>query len=53
MATFYDDTDRTLFLDLLSQEVQDGHLDVHAFALLPNHWHALATTPKAGLGRWM
>ena len=46
MATFYDDVDRTLFLDLLSQEVEDGHLGVHAFALLPNHWHALATTPR-------
>ncbi len=53
MDTFYNDADRSLFLDLLSKEVEDGHLEVHAFALLPNHWHALATTPNAGLGRSM
>jgi len=28
-------------------------VDVHAYVLMPNHFHLLARTPKANLSRWM
>jgi putative transposase len=53
MATFRDDADRELFLDRVGLVVEEGGLVVHAFCLMPNHYHLLASTPRGELGRWM
>jgi putative transposase len=53
MATFRDDTDRRLLLEIVGEIVAAGALEVFAFCLMPNHYHLLLRTPSAELGRWM
>jgi len=53
MRTFLDDDDREEFLDSVSSVVEDGALVVHAYCLMPNHYHMLCETPEAELARWM
>jgi putative transposase len=53
MTTFKDDEDHLDFLERVAQVVEDGGLIVHAFCLMPNHYHLLASTPGGQLGRWM
>lgn len=53
MPTFVDDQDRRAFLDLLSKLVEARALEVHAFCLMPNHYHLLLRTPSGELSRWM
>ncbi|MBI2837232.1 MAG: transposase [Acidobacteria bacterium] len=53
MPAFVGDSDRIEFLDILSALVGDGHLIVHAFCLMPNHYHMLCETPGGDLGRMM
>ena len=53
MPVFVDDSDRIEFLDILAALVGDGHLVVHAFCLMPNHYHMLCETPGGDLGRVM
>ncbi|MBI3097151.1 MAG: transposase, partial [Planctomycetes bacterium] len=53
MATFLDDDDRRHFLDILGRLVESDSLEVHAFCLMPNHYHLLLRTPRGGLARWM
>lgn len=50
---FYEDRDRLLFLDLLSEITRAFHIEIHAFSLMDNHYHLLVHTPEAGLGRAM
>lgn len=53
MPTFLGDDDRQRFLKILGGLVERGVLEVHAFCLMPNHYHLLLRTPQAGLARWM
>lgn len=46
--------DRARFLDILRDAAAGEKVLVHAYALLPNEWRALATPPEAGaLSRWV
>lgn len=53
MTTFVDDEDRGSFLEIVGGLVARGELEVHAFCLMPNHYHLLLRTPRGELGRWM
>ena len=48
---FYADKDRELFLSTLEEAVDDFRLRVHAYCLMPNHYHLLVETPQANLSR--
>ena len=52
-AVFLDDEDRRDFLAIVGELVKGGAFEVHAFCLMPNHYHLLISTPHAGLSRWM
>ncbi len=52
-AVFLDDEDRRDFLVIVGELVKGEAFDVHAFCLMPNHYHLLISTPHAGLSRWM
>ena len=53
MPTFLDDEDRRHFLGIIGELVDRGDLEVHAFCLMPNHYHLLVCTPHGGLSLWM
>ncbi len=53
MPTFRDDHDRRAFLAVVEALVERGALEVHAFCLMPNHYHLLLRTPQGALARWM
>jgi len=53
MRTFMDDDDRRSFLEILAKLVEADAVEVHAFCLMPNHYHILLRTPHGELGRWM
>ena len=53
MRTFVDDDDRRRFLDIVGEIVGRGDWVIHAFCLMPNHYHLLCQTPYGGLSRWM
>lgn len=42
-----------LFLRCLAESVQLWHLKIHAFSLMPNHYHLLIETPAGNLSRAM
>ena len=42
-----------MFLDLLAEAVDLWEIRIHAFSLLPNHYHLLIETPLANLSRAM
>jgi len=42
-----------IFLDLLSESIQLWEIKIHAFSLLPNHYHLLIETPLANISRAM
>ena len=48
-----DESDRERFLSLLAESTKRYHGEVHAFVLMGNHYHLLARTQLANLGRWM
>jgi len=51
---FADDNDRTAFLRYLRQSARSSESEVHAFVLMTNHVHVLATGRRAGsLSRFM
>ena len=50
---FADDKDRARFLQLTQQSLARYEVELHAYVLLPNHFHFLARTRKANLSRWM
>ena len=53
---FRDDQDRHHFLELLAQVPERFGVIVHAFVLMPNHFHLLLETPAANLsrtGQWL
>lgn len=50
---FSDDTDRQRLVDRLKSSVERYSVEIHAFVLMPNHFHLLARTREANLSRWM
>ena len=53
---FRDDCDRQHFLDLLAQLPERFGARLHAYVLMPNHYHLLLETPEANLsrlGQWL
>ena len=48
-AIFTDDADRQRFLDCLGEACAKTQWQVHAFCLLPNHFHLVLETPRANL----
>lgn len=42
-AIFVDDEDRQVMLDLLREMARRFQVDIHAYVLMPNHYHLLAT----------
>ncbi|HUJ71514.1 MAG TPA: transposase [Verrucomicrobiae bacterium] len=52
-AVFYEDADRRHFIELLGELAERFGLRVHAYVLMPNHYHLLVETPQANLSRAM
>src|SRR5436309_422779 len=52
-STFLDDSEYLRFLCRLGMIVRKGILVVHAYCLMPNHFHLLLETPFGHLGRAM
>ncbi len=52
-STFRSATDRLLFLDVLGDAVADHEIEVHAYALMDNHYHLLLRTPQPNLSEAM
>ena len=50
---FFSDTDRTNFLDTLSQVISRFSWICHAYCLMANHYHLLIETPKPNLSLGM
>jgi len=50
---FADEKDCRRFLALLGESLGRYEVEVHAYVLLPNHFHLLARTLKSNLSRWM
>ena len=50
-AIFRDDDDRQRFLATLEEACAEYGLRLHAFCLMPNHYHLLVETPRANLSR--
>ncbi len=48
-VVYFDDRDRTRFIDLLAGVVERFHLLCHSYCLMSNHYHLLLETPKANL----
>jgi REP element-mobilizing transposase RayT len=48
-AIYRDDADRQRFLETLGQAVERFRVIVHAYCLMPNHYHLLLQTPRANL----
>ena len=46
---FKDDTDRRSFLEFLAQGCARTGWQVHAYVLMPNHFHLVVETPHANL----
>jgi len=45
------DEDRAKFLETLEKAIQEHGLRVHAYCLMPNHFHLLVETPRGNLSR--
>lgn len=50
---FFDDADRTLFLNLFGESARRSHWIVHEYALMTNHFHLLIETPEMTLSSGM
>ncbi|MBC8094927.1 MAG: transposase [Akkermansiaceae bacterium] len=48
-AIFLTDADRELFLETLGQTCEKTGWQVHAYCLMPNHFHLVVETPRANL----
>jgi putative transposase len=46
---FHGDNDRELFLETLGQTCEKTGWQVHAYCLMPNHFHLVIETPRANL----
>ena len=52
-AIFGDDRDRTRFMELTKESLERYDVELHAYVLLPNHFHFLSRTRRANLSRWI
>jgi putative transposase len=52
-SIFRDDTDRSVFIGKLRASRDIYHVDIHAYVLMPNHFHLIVKTPKANLSEFM
>ncbi|MBF0106481.1 MAG: transposase [Deltaproteobacteria bacterium] len=52
-AIFKSDHDYGYFLGLLKDSVRQWQIMIHAFSLMPNHYHLLVETPLANISRAM
>ena len=50
---FRDETDRGRFLEAVEESVEQFGLRVHAYCLMPNHYHVLVETPRGNLSQAM
>jgi REP element-mobilizing transposase RayT len=50
---FLDDDDRATFLRILSQSLNIYSVKLHAYVLMPNHFHLLVETPLGNLAEFM
>jgi REP element-mobilizing transposase RayT len=50
---FFNDTDRTDFIDRLAALCEEGAMDVYAWVLMPNHFHLLCKTNNRPLSSSM
>ena len=50
---FFNDTDRSDFIERLSNLVEEGAMDVYAWVLMPNHYHILCKTRNRPLSSSM
>ena len=48
-AIFHDDQDRRCFVDTLGEACAKTAWQVHAYCLMPNHFHLVVETPQANL----
>ncbi len=53
MVLFADNRDREHLLELFGETVDRYRIEIHAFALMDTHYHAVARTPDANLSRAM
>lgn len=51
--TFLSRADRLMFLDVLAEAADGFGIEVHAYALMGNHFHLLVRTPEPNLGQAM
>jgi REP element-mobilizing transposase RayT len=52
-AIFLDQKDYAKFVQLLMDSIERYDVSLHAYVLMGNHYHLMAQTEKANLGRWM
>lgn len=52
-AIFKSDSDRWRFLEVLDDTAERHHWLVHAYCLMPNHYHLLVETPEGNLSAGM
>jgi putative transposase len=50
---FADDKDCAKFVQLLTESLQRYDVALHGYVLMGNHYHLIAETRRANLGRWM
>src|SRR5688572_1264065 len=52
-SIYIDERDRTHFCELLAELANRFAVRIHAYVLMPNHYHLLLETPHAGLSQAM
>jgi putative transposase len=50
---FWDEKDCAKFVELLVKSLTRYHVALYAYVLMGNHYHLIAETRRANLGRWM
>jgi putative transposase len=50
---FVDQSDCTKFLQVLAESLERYDVALHGYVLMGNHYHLIAETHRANLGRWM
>jgi len=53
VTIFHDNSDYQIFLNLLAQVHSRYQFEIHAYCLMPNHYHLLIRTPLANLSNGM